>query len=272
MVECLLIELGALPRGGVVALQAVGAKTALVLVLVARGAGLAEPHPGVIELLFAQHPARGWGDILDGVAIAASCGCVLSIQDVAGLGVVESLRRGIPMEHVEVFAIVVRVALDACRAHGASHGVSGVQPVVTVNLSGNLTVALGAAEGCGARGDHVALGAVGGAIQALMRPRQRAGRDLAAHGDGEQECRDPSEQEAGKQVQFLSASICSGVHLLPCVPGWLQQSASMNAVQKTGHAQPETEQAMKDYRGSWGIRKNRVLASASLQISPIRPS
>ena len=146
VIECLLIELGALPRCGVVALQAVGAETALVLVLVARSARGTKPHPGVVELLFAQQRAGGRSDVLGGVAIAASGGCVFPIQDIAGLGVVEALHRRVPVEHVEVFAVVVGVALYAGRAGRAGQRIGGMQAVVALHLGGNLAVTLGAPE------------------------------------------------------------------------------------------------------------------------------
>src|SRR6202035_2214409 len=63
VIERLLVELGALPRGGVVALQAVLAETALMMVFVTGAAGGAEAHPGVVQVLgFEQSPSRG-GDV-----------------------------------------------------------------------------------------------------------------------------------------------------------------------------------------------------------------
>jgi hypothetical protein len=54
-----------------------------------------------------------------------------------------------------------------------------------------------------------------------MGLRQGAWRDLAMNRKGEQECYDPSAHKAGKYFQHSLISEESGVHQLPCVPGWL---------------------------------------------------
>lgn len=72
-----------------------------------------------------------------------------------------------------------------------------MQAVVTIYFGGDLAVALGAAERGRSRGDHVALGAVGGAVQALVRSRQRARRDLAARDQGEEERHSARAKKAG---------------------------------------------------------------------------
>lgn len=107
VIERLLVQLGALPSRGVVALQAVGAESPVVLILMAGGAGWTEPHVSTSEILLAQKRMRGWSNVLEHVAIAASkCG-VFSVQNVAGLGVVEPFHRRVPVHHIEVFAVVV---------------------------------------------------------------------------------------------------------------------------------------------------------------------
>ncbi len=184
VIECLLVELGALPRGGVVALQAVGAQAALMVILVAGGARGAETHVGAIQVLGLQNRPLCRGDVLRGVAAAAGGGGVLSVQNVAGLGVVESLRRGIPMDHIEVFAVVIGVALDAGLAGRAGQGIGGVQAVMAVDLGGDFAMALHAAKGRRPRRDGVALGTVGGPVKALMRLGEGARRNLAMRHQG----------------------------------------------------------------------------------------
>jgi len=230
VIERLLVELGALPRGGVVALQAVGAKAALVVILVTGAARSDETHPGAIQVLALKQRPFGGGYVLCGVATAASRGGVLAIEHITGLRVVKPLRRGVPMDHVEVLAVVIRMAFDACRAGRSGQRIGGVQAMVAVHFGGDLAMTLRAAERRGSRGDGVALGAVGGAVEALMRPCQRTRRDLTVQHEREEKCGDSSPREPDKHIQNLSVSNCSRVHRLPCVPGWLWLSASRNAV------------------------------------------
>ena len=79
VIECLLVELGRLPGGGVVALEAVLAKAALVMVFVAAAAGGGEAHPCVIQILRLEEGSFGSGYVLGGVAGAALSRGVLSI-------------------------------------------------------------------------------------------------------------------------------------------------------------------------------------------------
>jgi len=71
------------------------------------------------------------------------------------------------------------MALHTGRAGRAGQGIGGVQAMVAINLRGNFAVALSTSERRGARGNRVTLGAVGRAVEALVRLGKRAGRDLA---------------------------------------------------------------------------------------------
>jgi hypothetical protein len=112
---------------------------------------------------------------------------VLSVEHVSRFGMVKALRRRIPVEHIKVFAVVIGVAFHAGCSGGAGQGISGVQAVVTIDLGGYLAVALAAPKRCRAGGYRVALGTVRGAVQALVSPRERAGRYLGVGREREEE-------------------------------------------------------------------------------------
>jgi hypothetical protein len=121
------------------------------------------------------------------MASTALGGGVLSVEHIAGFGVIKPLWRGVPVEHVEVFAVVIGVALDARRSRWARQRISRVQAVVALNLVGDLAMTLAAPERGRAGGDHVALGTVGGAVHTLMGARERAGGYLAVSEGREEE-------------------------------------------------------------------------------------
>ena len=123
--------------------------------------------------------------MLGGVATAAGERCMLAVEYVAGLAVIETLGRGIPVDHVEIFSIVIRVTLDARRAGSAGQGIGRVQPVVALDLGSNFAMTFRAAKRGGAQRGSVALDAVGRTVEALVRARQGAGRNLSMSGERE---------------------------------------------------------------------------------------
>ena len=81
------------------------------------------------------------------MAVAAACGGVLSVEHISGLGVVEPFARRRPVKHVEVFAVVIGMALDAGRALRPTVGIGGMKAFLKAKFEGNLLVALNAAKG-----------------------------------------------------------------------------------------------------------------------------
>lgn len=114
------------------------------------------------------------------MAGAAGGCCVFAVEKIARLAVVKASGRWIPMQHVEVFAVMVGVAFDAGRPWRAAQRKASVQAVVVLDFGRNFRVTFGAAKCCGASGNGMTLGAVGGATECLMGPGQRAGRNLRA--------------------------------------------------------------------------------------------
>lgn len=156
------------------------------------------------------------------MAAPARGGGVFSVQHIPGFRVIKSLWRGIPMEHVEVLAIVIGVALNASRSGRSRQGIGGMQAMMSVDFGRYLAMTLAAPKRGRPGRYHVALSAIGGAVEALMGPGQGAGRYLAVCGGRKEKDRDSAQKESEKPVQHASVSICSSVHPLPCVPGWLR--------------------------------------------------
>jgi hypothetical protein len=103
---------------------------------------------------------------------------VLSIQDIAGLGVIKPRVRRVPVHHGEFLAIVVGVALDARRSRRSVLGVRCVEPGVRAQFRSNLLVAFQTAKIDRPCRNCVALRAIGWTVQALVGLGEWAGRDL----------------------------------------------------------------------------------------------
>lgn len=142
MIEAVCVDLRALPVRGRMALDAVCAEAALVLVLVARDAVGRKTEPGMTEILARQKAAPRLNYMRRLMAGATTHAHVLPIQRIAGLRVVESLGRRIPVQQGEVLAVVVRVTLYAGRACWPGLRIRGVQSLMLLKLRSDLLVAL----------------------------------------------------------------------------------------------------------------------------------
>ena len=91
---------------------------------------------------------------------------------------VEALGRWIPMNQREVLPIVIRVAFDACGTGRPRARIGGMEPLVSVQFIGDLAMALHAAKGRRLGRYLVALDAISGSVQVLMRSGEWARRDL----------------------------------------------------------------------------------------------
>jgi len=221
MIKLLLVEFGALPTSGVVALQAIRTEAAFVLVLVTGRTGLAESHPRVVQVFALQDGTSVRADVLRGVATLALSERMLAVKHVSGLGMIEPVWRGLPMQHVEVFTIMVRMALYA----GPRLRKYEVKSASILNLRGNLFVAFGAAKSGRSSGDRVTLRAIGGPVQALMGAGQRSRRNLRFEDSRGSKQRGPEQDEAEQIIQERSVSNSSSLHLcLACLVGFEVQS------------------------------------------------
>lgn len=130
------------------------------------------------QVLLLQESAGRCGNVLRLVARTAGRAHVLPIQRESGLGVIESLRRRIPVQHREILAVVVGMAFYASFTRPAFIRKSAVQPAMLLRLRGNLAVAFGTAERSLAHRLCMALGAVSRSLQIVMWTRQRSGGNL----------------------------------------------------------------------------------------------
>lgn len=73
---------------------------------------------------------------------------MLSIERIAGFGVVETLRGWFPMNHLEVDAVVVGMAFNARSSGSASARECGMETCVSPDFAGDFGVAFEATK-CG---------------------------------------------------------------------------------------------------------------------------
>jgi len=164
----------ALPVLMVVTLQTMAAQLATVLVLVAGRAGRGQAEEGPVEDTDLDVAARGGGNAGRIVTALAGESAMFAFQRISGLRMVELLLRGLPVHQAEVFAVVLGVAV---RTVGAATLAGGNAPMVAragIHPLCDLDVAIDATELALARRGRMTLGAVGGAFQRCMCPRQPA--------------------------------------------------------------------------------------------------
>ena len=105
---------------------------------------------------------------------------MFTLELVAGLRVIESFE--VPLDEGEIFSVVLRVALRAFLARTRLDIEGGVQPSSHRNAPRNFTMTIQTLE-CGFPGrELVAGGALGQAIDGLVRAGKRPGRDLGCDG------------------------------------------------------------------------------------------
>ena len=103
---------------------------------------------------------------------------VLPLQKVARLAVIESLLRGLPMNHLKVFAVMVRMAADAILAARLKIDDSGVKSPMGGQSRGYFRVALQALQTLASHRQPVTRNALSGTIKGLMSTRKGAGGNL----------------------------------------------------------------------------------------------
>lgn len=104
---------------------------------------------------------------------------VLTLQDVAGLAVIEAAGRWSPLDKREVFPVVLGVTLGATLTRVGRQLVRSVQTAIGFQATGNFGVALETLQfALGA--DLVTGSAMGSAFQRLVRSGERTRRNLRA--------------------------------------------------------------------------------------------
>ena len=167
------LTFGVLPVNEVVALNAIWAETAFVTVLVARGAGLRDPEEGLAEILHLDGGALSSGNLVGRVALVAGKPGVLAFQQIAGLFVIELIR--VPLNKRKVHSVVIGVAADALLTGTRRYVIRTVQAALGGDARTDVGVAADAAELRLTAADLVTVGAVGGAVERLVRAGERSG-------------------------------------------------------------------------------------------------
>jgi len=143
------------------ALRAILAQASAMCIFVASEAVAGEPKEGTIQILLLKPRALRRGNVSRVMALLAGQRRVLTLQPVARLAVIEGLFRRLPMDELELQAVVLRVAASALFVVGFLQQ-GGVVAAVCRNALGDFGVALQALELLVAACNPVAGSAIGG--------------------------------------------------------------------------------------------------------------
>ena len=137
-----------------------------------------QPQVGPRHVLHDDLAPRGIAHILGSVAAPAIQPAVAALQVVAGLGVIELREIDIPADRHELLAVVLRMAADALQTASVFLRQGCVQSALLADPLANVGMAAQALELAGSRSERVAGGALRLPGEALVRLRQRTGREL----------------------------------------------------------------------------------------------
>ena len=167
---------GIFPVDEIVALQAILSETSLVKVFVAGYACLRNPQKGLAEILCLYVGALGGWDSIGKMTLVAGQAGVFAFQQVSGFFVIEFIR--IPLDQRKTHTVVIRMAAHAFLAGAGRNVIRAVQSPFCCHSRANVGVTADAFELRLPASDFMAIGAVHGAVEKLVLPRQRAGRNL----------------------------------------------------------------------------------------------
>lgn len=179
-ISCLgMVKLiGGFPIRKVVALEAIVAELALMRILVTRYAVLREPEEGFGRVLHFDERTLVGSHVHRRVAFLASDAGMLAFQVVARQSMVELLLSRLPMDQVEVLAVVLQMAANAVFPVRIAHLNLEVIAVLAVEPSGDFLMAVQALEGGRAGAELVATHALRSSGKRLVRLREWTRRDL----------------------------------------------------------------------------------------------
>lgn len=172
------------PIRKVVALQAVVAELALMHIFVARHAILRQSEKGPGEILHLNERTLVRNHISGHVTLLTGNAGVLSFQVVARQPVVKLFLRRLPVDQVEIRAIVLQMAANAVLPVWVAHLDLEVISVLAAETSGDFFVAIQALEGRRGGAELVAARTLCGPGEGLVGFRKRARRNLCERGRG----------------------------------------------------------------------------------------
>ena len=142
------------------------------LIFVAGGTGSRESKIGAAQILFFDCLPLLRRDVRRVVTLAALKPCVLALEDVSGLFVVEGPR--VPFHEREIFTIVFRVTARAFLAGACGDVVRSMQSAASGQASADFGVAIEALQR-GLSTELMTAGAIGRSVERLVGAREGAG-------------------------------------------------------------------------------------------------
>src|SRR6267378_4495587 len=193
-----------LPVHVIMTLQTIIPELTFVHIFVARYAILRQSEKGLRKIFHFDERAFVGNHVGGQVTFLASNARMLSFQLVARQPVIKLFLRRLPMDQVEVLAVVFQVATDAVFTIGIPHLKLSVIAVLCFQPFRYLFMAIQALESRRAGTELVAAGALGGSGQTLMGFGKRAGGDLRACGKGEEEQHDQARKKTTRPRETTS--------------------------------------------------------------------
>lgn len=164
-----------LPIGVVVALGTIHTQPPLMRILVASRAGLRNTQKAARQVLHLDRRALRGSDMLGSMASSASYPGVFAFENITGELVIEGLD--VPFNERKILTVVLGVAAGAVVAGARRNVVGSVEPLARGKSGCNFSVAVEALQR-GRGTELVTSRTVSCAVQRLVRPRKRTGRDL----------------------------------------------------------------------------------------------
>ncbi len=150
-----------IPIHKVVALRAIRTELSFVRILVAGGTNGRQTEETLLQIVHFNQWLYRSTHVRGRVALAAIDLCVLSVQHVARLRMIKFLLRPNPVNQLEIFAVMLGVALCA----GLLIGKGSVQPTPAAQFARDLSVAARAVEHCRPLPDDMAGSALRRAVE-----------------------------------------------------------------------------------------------------------
>lgn len=189
---------GPLPLRKGVALQAVRSQLPAMLIRVAAQAVARQPQKRPLQVFHQDGAAFRSPNVFRRVTLHASQPRVLPLQHVSRLAVIECFGRRVPLDEVEIWTVVLGMAARAVPAGATLAHQRCVQTALLGETLGNFHMAFETFQIGFPQPNLVATRALGWSTEGLVRPGNRAGRDLSPRGGGQQQ---PDQTRASKSAQ-----------------------------------------------------------------------
>jgi len=140
--------------------------------------------------------------VLRSVTLHAGQPGVLPLQNIPGFAVIECFRRRVPLDEVEIWAVVLGMAARAVPAGAPLGDQRCVQTALLGETLGNFHVAFETFQIGFPHADLVTARALGWPTEGLVRSGKRAGGNLGPPGGGQQQRYQTRGREAAQRAQL----------------------------------------------------------------------